>query len=136
MQKLVLCCLYRVHSRYTRMAGFGRREIEYMQALCIYNKCIIECYTVYHSLKCDQQIPGVKVQVYIFWPILSVTIICHWRTEWFTKTCMETFFRRRSQCGNYTSSILLPRILWLRINTFSNIKFLVKCKFFWSWNKI
>ena len=24
-----------VHSGYTRMAGFGRREIEYMQALCI-----------------------------------------------------------------------------------------------------
>ena len=23
---------------YTRTAGFGRREIEYMQALCIYNK--------------------------------------------------------------------------------------------------
>ena len=34
-----------VHSRYTRMAGFGRREIEYMQALCIYNK-YIECYSV------------------------------------------------------------------------------------------
>ena len=34
-----------VHSRYTRMAGFGRREIEYMHALCIYSK-YIECYSV------------------------------------------------------------------------------------------
>ena len=31
--------------RYTRMAGFGRREIEYMQALCIY-KIYIEYYSV------------------------------------------------------------------------------------------
>ena len=30
---------------YTRMTGFGRRDIEYMQALCIYNK-YIECYSV------------------------------------------------------------------------------------------
>ena len=34
-----------VHSWYTRMAGFGRREIEYMQALCIFNK-YIEFYSV------------------------------------------------------------------------------------------
>ena len=27
------------------MAGFGRREIEHMQALCIYNR-YIECYSV------------------------------------------------------------------------------------------
>ena len=45
MQELVFSCLYRVHSRYTRMAGFGRREIEYMQALCIYNR-YIDCYSV------------------------------------------------------------------------------------------
>ena len=38
-----------VHLRYTRMAGFGRREIEYMQALCIYNK-YIECYSVLSTL--------------------------------------------------------------------------------------
>ena len=31
------------------MAGFERREIEYMQALCIYNK-YIECYSVKTSL--------------------------------------------------------------------------------------
>ena len=30
-------CTLAVHSRYSRMAGFGRREIEYMQALCINN---------------------------------------------------------------------------------------------------
>ena len=34
-----------VHSRYSRMAGFGRREIEYMQALCIFN-IYIEYYSV------------------------------------------------------------------------------------------
>ena len=39
-----------VHSRYTRMAGFGRREIEYMQALCIYNK-YLECYSVWYLSK-------------------------------------------------------------------------------------
>merc|ERR1712127_813718 len=44
-KELVFSCLYRVHSRYTRMAGFGRREIELMQALCIYNR-YIECYSV------------------------------------------------------------------------------------------
>ena len=38
-----------VHSRYTRMAGFGRREIEYIQALCIYNK-YKECYSVIISI--------------------------------------------------------------------------------------
>ena len=38
-----------VHSRYTRMAGFGRREIEYMHALCIYNK-YIEFYSVIATL--------------------------------------------------------------------------------------
>ena len=32
------------------MAGFGRREIEHMQALCIYNKCI-ECYSVVFTHK-------------------------------------------------------------------------------------
>ena len=37
-----------VHSRYTRMTGFGRREIEYMKALFIYNK-YIECYSVAQS---------------------------------------------------------------------------------------
>ena len=35
-----------VYIGYTRMAGFGRGEIEYMQALCIYNR-YIECYSVY-----------------------------------------------------------------------------------------
>ena len=34
-----------VYICYTRMAGFGRREIKYMQALCIYN-IYIECYSV------------------------------------------------------------------------------------------
>ena len=34
---------------YTRMAGFGRREIEYMHALCIYNK-YIEFYSVIATL--------------------------------------------------------------------------------------
>ena len=31
------------------MAGFGRREIELMQALCIYNR-YIECYSVVHPM--------------------------------------------------------------------------------------
>ena len=31
------------------MAGFGRREIELMQALCIYNR-YIECYSVLTTL--------------------------------------------------------------------------------------
>ena len=35
--KIRYLCFDLVHSRYTRMAGFGRREIELMQALCIYN---------------------------------------------------------------------------------------------------
>ena len=35
--KIRYLCFDFVHSRYTRMAGFGRREIELMQALCIYN---------------------------------------------------------------------------------------------------
>ena len=35
--KIRYLCFDLVHLRYTRMAGFGRREIELMQALCIYN---------------------------------------------------------------------------------------------------
>ena len=31
------------------MAGFGRREIEHMQALCIYNR-YIECYSVSNTM--------------------------------------------------------------------------------------
>ena len=38
-----------VHSRYTRMAGFGRRVIEYMQALCINKK-------IYRVLLCGPDI--------------------------------------------------------------------------------
>ena len=38
-------CFDLVHSRYTRMAGFGRREIELMQALCIY-----DIYIEYYSM--------------------------------------------------------------------------------------
>ena len=43
--KIRYLCFDLVHSRYTRMAGFGRREIELMQALCIYN-IYIEYYSV------------------------------------------------------------------------------------------
>ena len=43
-----------VHSWYTRMADFGRREIEYMQALCIYNK-YIECYSVGRTVRYHQK---------------------------------------------------------------------------------
>ena len=43
--KIRYLCFDFVHSRYTRMAGFGRREIELMQALCIYN-IYIEYYSV------------------------------------------------------------------------------------------
>jgi len=43
--KIRYLCFDFVHSRYTRMAGFGRREIELMQALCIYN-IHIEYYSV------------------------------------------------------------------------------------------
>ena len=43
--KIRYLCFDLVSSRYSRMAGFGRREIEYMQALCIYN-IYIEYYSV------------------------------------------------------------------------------------------
>ena len=42
-----------VHSRYTRMASFGRREIEYMQPLCKYNK-YIQSYSVQLPLRNDE----------------------------------------------------------------------------------
>ena len=48
-----------IHSRYTRMAGFGRREIEYMQAICIYNK-YIECYSV-HATQGDKSYPILRL---------------------------------------------------------------------------
>ena len=48
--KIRYLCFDLVHSRYTRMAGFGRREIEYMQALCIYN-IYIEYYSVMLTLR-------------------------------------------------------------------------------------
>ena len=44
--KIRYLCFDFVHSRYTRMTGFGRREIELMQALCIYD-IYIEYYSVY-----------------------------------------------------------------------------------------
>ena len=43
--KIQYLCFDLVHSRYSRMAGFGRRDIDYMQALCIYN-IHIDCYAV------------------------------------------------------------------------------------------
>ena len=43
--KIRYLCFDLVHSWYTRMAGFGRREIELMQALCIYD-IYIEYYSV------------------------------------------------------------------------------------------
>ena len=43
--KIRYLCFDLVSSRYTRMAGFRRREIEDMQALCI-NNIYIECYFV------------------------------------------------------------------------------------------
>ena len=47
--KIRYLCFDLVHSRYTRMAGFGRREIELMQALCIYN-----IYKEYYSVTASQ----------------------------------------------------------------------------------
>ena len=48
--KIRYLCFDLVHSRYTRVAGFGRREIELMQALCIYN-IYIEYYSVGFTVK-------------------------------------------------------------------------------------
>ena len=47
--KIRYLCFDLVHSRYTRMPGFGRRKIELMQALCIYN-IYIEYYSVIAGL--------------------------------------------------------------------------------------
>ena len=43
-------CFDLVLSQYSRIAGFGRREIELIQALCIYN-IYIEYYSVGKTLK-------------------------------------------------------------------------------------
>ena len=51
--KIRYLCFDLVHSRYTRMAGFGRREIELMQALCIYN-----IYIEYYSVAVSQEKDG------------------------------------------------------------------------------
>ena len=62
--KIRYLCFDLVHSRYSRMAGFGRREIEYMQALCIYN-IYIEYYSVILSnmTKVKESIKSIKYTI-------------------------------------------------------------------------
>ena len=93
---------------YSRMAGFRRREIEYMQALCIYD-IYIECYSVsviiypislcaqkshaYHVIMVLQknntniifheQIFKQKRQIFCLNPFYIVTYYINWaKTSW------------------------------------------------------
>ena len=59
--KIRYLCFDFVHSRYTRMAGFGRREIELMQALCIYN-----IYIEYYSVTMVLMLDGSSVQGIVY----------------------------------------------------------------------
>ena len=56
------------------MAGFGRREIEYMQALCTYNK-YIECYSVYIESPLDSKISYRVVLVFVEQFLVSVQTV-------------------------------------------------------------
>ena len=63
--KIRYLCFDLVHSRSSRMAGFGRREIEYMQALCIYN--------IYRVLLCGYTVRSLKekIKARVFLPSIS-----------------------------------------------------------------
>ena len=76
--KIRYLCFDFVHSRYTRMAGFGRREIELMQALCIYN-----IYIEYYS------VPG------RYEPMLCMYIVYYLPATKLSRECCSVYLRIR-----------------------------------------
>ena len=60
--KIQFVCLHLVHSRYTCMAGFARRDIKYMQALCTYN-IYIGCYWSVHCTRPLKSSPQSSIKV-------------------------------------------------------------------------